>query len=81
MAEIFDLPARETRNNVVFGYVFIHKFYHSGTIRNMGDQLKLRGILSGHGGWVTAIATTAEDPSMILTASRDKVNILIKLHF
>jgi guanine nucleotide-binding protein subunit beta-2-like 1 protein len=38
----------------------------------MGEQLKLRGILSGHGGWVTAIATTAEDPSMILTASRDK---------
>jgi len=34
--------------------------------------LKLRGILSGHGGWITAIAATSEDSSMILTASRDK---------
>lgn len=41
----------------------------------MGEQLKLRGILSGHGGWITAIATTAEDSSMILTASRDKVSL------
>ena len=39
----------------------------------MGEQLKLRGILSGHGGWITAIAATSEDSSMILTASRDKV--------
>lgn len=38
----------------------------------MGEQLKLRGTLQGHGGWVTAIATTPEDPTMILTASRDK---------
>jgi guanine nucleotide-binding protein subunit beta-2-like 1 protein len=41
----------------------------------MGEQLKLRGILSGHGGWITAIATTSEDSSMILTASRDKVQL------
>lgn len=39
----------------------------------MGEQLKLRGSLLGHGGWITAIASTAEDPNMILTASRDKV--------
>lgn len=39
----------------------------------MGEQLKLRGVLSGHGGWVTAIATTQEDSTMVLTASRDKV--------
>lgn len=38
----------------------------------MGEALKLRGTLEGHGGWVTAIATTPEDPTMILTASRDK---------
>ena len=38
----------------------------------MGEQLKLRGVLSGHGGWVTAIATTQEDATMLLTASRDK---------
>lgn len=39
----------------------------------MGEQLKLKGVLSGHGNWVTAIATTAEDPTMLLSASRDKV--------
>jgi len=38
----------------------------------MGDQLTLRGTLVGHNGWVTAIATTAEDPNMILSASRDR---------
>jgi len=32
----------------------------------------MRGCLEGHSGWVTAIATTNEDPNMILSASRDK---------
>ena len=38
----------------------------------MGDQLTFRGVLAGHSGWVTAIATTPEDPTMILSSSRDK---------
>jgi guanine nucleotide-binding protein subunit beta-2-like 1 protein len=38
----------------------------------MGEQLTLRGTLEGHGGWVTSIATTAENPDMILSSSRDK---------
>jgi len=38
----------------------------------MTEQLTYRGQLSGHNGWVTAIATTSENPNMILTASRDK---------
>mmetsp|Transcript_35680 Transcript_35680/g.77867 ORF Transcript_35680/g.77867 Transcript_35680/m.77867 type:complete len:316 (+) Transcript_35680:51-998(+) len=38
----------------------------------MGEQLTLRGTLTGHNGWVTAIATTPEDPTMILSSSRDK---------
>jgi guanine nucleotide-binding protein subunit beta-2-like 1 protein len=38
----------------------------------MGDTLQLRGILKGHNGWVTCIATSAENPDMILTGSRDK---------
>jgi guanine nucleotide-binding protein subunit beta-2-like 1 protein len=42
----------------------------------MGEQLTLRGTLVGHGGWVTAIATTPEDPNMILSASRDKTLIV-----
>jgi hypothetical protein len=28
--------------------------------------------LLGHGNWVTAIATTAENPDMVLSASRGK---------
>jgi len=35
-------------------------------------MLNLRGILSSHNGWVTALATTAENPDMLLSASRDK---------
>jgi guanine nucleotide-binding protein subunit beta-2-like 1 protein len=42
----------------------------------MGEQLTLRGTLLGHGGWITSIATTAENAGMILTASRDKVTHL-----
>lgn len=38
----------------------------------MAEQLTLRGVLAGHSGWVTAIATTPEDPTMILSSSRDK---------
>jgi len=41
----------------------------------MGEHLTLRGELVGHGGWVTAIATSAEDPDLILSASRDKTII------
>jgi guanine nucleotide-binding protein subunit beta-2-like 1 protein len=43
------------------------------------DHLTLRGELKGHGGWVTAIATTAEVPDMLLTASRDKSIIVWNL--
>jgi len=45
----------------------------------MGDQLTLRGTLVGHGGWVTAIATTPENPNIILSASRDKSIIVWRL--
>ena len=42
----------------------------------MGEQLTLRGELVGHGGWVTAIATTAEDQNTVLSSSRDKTIIV-----
>jgi len=32
----------------------------------------LKGVLSGHGNWVTSIATTPEDQDMLVTGSRDK---------
>jgi len=38
----------------------------------MSESLVLRGELAGHTDWVTAIATTNEDPTMILSSSRDK---------
>jgi len=36
------------------------------------DHLVLKGTLTGHGGWVTALATSMEAPDMLLSASRDK---------
>jgi len=45
----------------------------------MGDALQLKGILKGHNGWVTCIATSAENPDMILSGSRDKKLIIWSL--
>merc|ERR1712086_453870 len=42
-------------------------------------EFVLRGELKGHGGWVTAIATTMEAPDMVLSASRDKSLIIWNL--
>jgi len=36
------------------------------------EHLVLKAVLKGHKGWVTSIATSAEQPDMILSASRDK---------
>jgi hypothetical protein len=43
------------------------------------EQIVLRGEMKGHGNWVTSIATTPENPDMILTASRDKTVIVWRL--
>merc|ERR1712076_69833 len=45
----------------------------------MAGPLVPRDQLVGHGGWVTAIATTMEDTDMVLTASRDKTIIMWKV--
>jgi guanine nucleotide-binding protein subunit beta-2-like 1 protein len=45
----------------------------------MGDQLSEAGTLTGHTNWVTAIATTAENPNIILSASRDRTVIVWEL--
>jgi len=45
----------------------------------MSDQLRYVGQMVGHKGWITAIATSAENPDMILTASRDKTIIVWQL--
>jgi guanine nucleotide-binding protein subunit beta-2-like 1 protein len=38
----------------------------------MSEQLALRGTLTGHNDWVTSIATTQEDPNLVLSSSRDR---------
>mmetsp|Transcript_67325 Transcript_67325/g.208276 ORF Transcript_67325/g.208276 Transcript_67325/m.208276 type:complete len:319 (+) Transcript_67325:3-959(+) len=38
----------------------------------MAETLQLSGTMEGHGGWVTQIATTSENPDMIVSSSRDK---------
>jgi len=45
----------------------------------MGDPLTFRGILKGHNGWVTSVATTPENTDMILSSSRDKTIIVWNL--
>lgn len=43
------------------------------------DHLILRGLLKGHNGWVTSIATTPESDDMIVSGSRDKTVSIWKL--
>lgn len=38
----------------------------------MSESLSFRGTLKGHADWVTSIATTSEDPNLVLSSSRDK---------
>lgn len=45
----------------------------------MAEAITLRGELKGHGNWVTQIATTGEDESMVLSASRDKTVIVWRI--
>jgi guanine nucleotide-binding protein subunit beta-2-like 1 protein len=45
------------------------------------DTLSFRGTLKSHGGWVTAIATSAEMPDTLVSASRDKTIIVWKLTY
>ena len=42
------------------------------------DALSLRGVLRGHRGWVTSIATN-EDGNTLLSGSRDKTLIQWKI--
>ncbi|KAI1290620.1 WD40-repeat-containing domain protein [Xylaria venustula] len=42
-------------------------------------QLILKGTLEGHNGWVTSLATSMENPNMLLSASRDKTLIVWNL--
>ena len=41
----------------------------------MTESLRFLGTMEGHKGWITAIATSSENPDMILTASRGTLQI------
>ena len=41
----------------------------------MAQTISLRGYLKGHSNWVTALATTLENPDVLVSASRDKTLI------
>lgn len=43
------------------------------------ETLTLRGTLKGHGDWVTSLATTPEDPNLLLSSSRDKSVVVWQL--
>jgi len=45
----------------------------------MADALTLKGVLKGHNGWVTCIASSSENPDMIISGSRDKTIIVWNL--
>ena len=45
----------------------------------MAEQLVMRGTLEGHSGWVTSLATSLENPNMLLSGSRDKTLIIWNL--
>jgi guanine nucleotide-binding protein subunit beta-2-like 1 protein len=46
----------------------------------MSNEVTKIGELKGHGGWVTAIATTMEVPTLLVSASRDKSIIVWDLN-
>ncbi|KAI9055768.1 hypothetical protein LZ554_000709 [Drepanopeziza brunnea f. sp. 'monogermtubi'] len=45
----------------------------------MSEQLILKGTLEGHSGWVTSLATSIENPNLLLSGSRDKTLIIWNL--
>ena len=46
----------------------------------INETLTLRGTLKGHGDWVTSLATTPEDPNLLLSSSRDKSVVVWQLY-
>ncbi|ODQ68450.1 WD40 repeat-like protein [Nadsonia fulvescens var. elongata DSM 6958] len=46
---------------------------------SQNEVLVLRGSLEGHNGWVTSLATCAENPDILLSSSRDKTLIVWSL--
>ncbi len=47
----------------------------------MAETLSLRGVLKGHDGWVTCIATSSELPNKILSGARLLGSLRVPLFF
>jgi guanine nucleotide-binding protein subunit beta-2-like 1 protein len=47
--------------------------------RTLADALVLRGVLKGHDDWVTCLATTETDPTLVVSGSRDRSLIVWRL--
>merc|ERR1711861_115886 len=56
-----------------------HRKGKKSTMTSEQNNFAMRGTLEGHTGWVTSIATTNENPDMILSASRDKTVMVWQL--
>ncbi|KAL4811377.1 WD40-repeat-containing domain protein [Aspergillus unguis] len=67
------VPSRWAESDVLR---LLRQHVRDNTTPIMAEQLVLRGTLEGHNGWVTSLATSLENPNMLLSGSRDK-NLII----
>ncbi|KAL4882082.1 WD40-repeat-containing domain protein [Aspergillus karnatakaensis] len=75
-SDVLRLLRQHVRDNSATGF---HAAKDRKTESIMAEQLVLRGTLEGHNGWVTSLATSLENPNMLLSGSRDKTLIIWNL--
>ncbi|KAE8136673.1 WD40 repeat-like protein [Aspergillus pseudotamarii] len=80
-SEVLHLLRQHVQDNSATGFhaAKSKKTGGAGLGRMPNVQLVLRGTLEGHNGWVTSLATSLENPNMLLSGSRDKTLIIWNL--
>ncbi|KAB8236189.1 40S ribosomal RACK1 domain-containing protein [Aspergillus alliaceus] len=80
-SEVLRLLRQHVQDNSATGFhaAKSKKTGGAGLGRMPNVQLVLRGTLEGHNGWVTSLATSLENPNMLLSSSRDKTLIIWNL--
>ncbi|KAB8278980.1 WD40 repeat-like protein [Aspergillus minisclerotigenes] len=80
-SEVLRLLRQHVQDNSATGFhaAKSKKTGGAGLGRMPNVQLVLRGTLEGHNGWVTSLATSLENPNMLLSGSRDKTLIIWNL--
>lgn len=58
---------------------YTNQLTSAATMSGISETLTLRGTLRGHGDWITSLATTPEDPNLLLSSSRDKSVVVWQL--